>query len=235
MTGEVQAQLFEAFFTTKPQGVGAGLGLATVHGIVKQAVGWIWVYSEVGRGSAVKIYLPRVDKPVTQIQTAPKTDIPGAETILVVEDYAEVGKLTVLALRKLGYKAPIARRPDEALALAQSFPKPIHLLLTDVVMPGMTGREMGTEWQSFLPACRFSSCRAIPTMPSSSTVYSNRGLHTWPSLLPENHWDERSARPLAQEAPPVPRAASVNSATAPARNFSQGRAFSLHSDFGGDQ
>jgi CheY-like chemotaxis protein len=151
MTREVQARLFEPFFTTKPQGVGTGLGLATVYGIVKHAGGWIWVYSEVGRGSTFKIYLPRIDKPVSQIQSAPKTDIRGTETILVVEDQSDVRKLTVVALKKLGYKVHSASQPDEALALAQSFPKPIHLLLTDVVMPGMTGREMADRMTKLRP------------------------------------------------------------------------------------
>jgi signal transduction histidine kinase/ActR/RegA family two-component response regulator len=151
MTREVQAQLFQPFFTTKPQGVGTGLGLATVYGIVKQAGGWIWVYSEVGRGSTFKIYLPIIDQPATPVQAIPKTDVRGTETILVVEDQADVRKLTVKALKKLGYKVHSASRPDEALALAQSFPEPIHLLLTDVVMPGMTGRDLADRMAKLLP------------------------------------------------------------------------------------
>jgi CheY-like chemotaxis protein len=151
MTREVQAQLFQPFFTTKPQGVGTGLGLATVYGIVKQAGGWIWVYSEVGRGSTFKIYLPIIDQPATPVQAIPKTDVRGTETILVVEDQADVRKLTVKALKKLGYKVHSASRPDEALALAQSFPEPIHLLLTDVVMPGMTGRDLADRMVKLLP------------------------------------------------------------------------------------
>jgi PAS domain S-box-containing protein len=145
MSPEVKARLFEPFFTTKPKGIGTGLGLATVYGMVKQSGGWIGVYSEPGRGATFKVYLPRTDEAVAQPKTVVKTDGRGHETILVVEDQPKVRALAANALRRFGYTVLSASRGDEALAIARHFNGTIHLLLTDVVMPGMNGRDLARQ------------------------------------------------------------------------------------------
>ncbi len=142
MTPEVRKHLFEPFFTTKPTGAGTGLGLATVYGMVKQIGGWIWVYSEPGKGCVFKIYLPRIDAPVPQPPPAVRRNLRGSETILVVEDQDEVRHMTATALGRYGYRVLTAASGEEALRLAAGHASPIHLLLTDVVMPGITGHEL---------------------------------------------------------------------------------------------
>jgi nitrogen-specific signal transduction histidine kinase len=145
MEREVVARAFEPFFTTKPKGKGTGLGLATVYGIVKQSGGYAWVYSELGQGTSVKIYLPRVDAPVEGSRPAPPTtgSLGGSETILVVEDQEEVRRLTRRILEARGYRVLVAASGPEALRLAEHEAGRIDLLVTDVVMPGMSGREVG--------------------------------------------------------------------------------------------
>ncbi len=142
MTPEVQDHLFEPFFTTKPKGSGTGLGLATVYGMVKQSGGWIWVYSEPGNGTTFKIYFPRTEAPRAELKVVPRNDPAGNETVLIVEDQAEVRSLAAAALRLFGYTVLDAANGDEALAVCESFGGVIHLLLTDVIMPGMSGREL---------------------------------------------------------------------------------------------
>jgi hypothetical protein len=145
MTPEVQQRIFEPFFTTKPQGTGTGLGLATVHGMVRQSGGWIWVYSEPGSGTTFKIYLPGTDEAVPRPHAIVKTDLRGNETILVVEDQDEVRTLAVTVLERYGYRVLSAAGGEEAIALAKGFQGTIHLLLTDIVMPGMNGRSLATQ------------------------------------------------------------------------------------------
>jgi PAS domain S-box-containing protein len=145
MTPEVQQRLFEPFFTTKPVGSGTGLGLATVHGMVRQSGGWIWVYSEPGAGATFKIYLPATDVAVSVPPAIVKKDVRGNETILVVEDQDEVRSLAVTVLERYGYRVLSAAGGEEALVLAKGFPGSIHLLLTDIVMPGMNGRALATQ------------------------------------------------------------------------------------------
>jgi PAS domain S-box-containing protein len=145
MTPEVRAHIFEPFFTTKPKGSGTGLGLATVYGMVKQGGGWIWVYSELGEGTAFKIYLPASDAAIAEVKVTPKTSLQGKETILLVEDQTEVRTLALTALRRYGYTVFEASHGKEALAISKEFPGKINLLVTDVVMPGMTGRELADQ------------------------------------------------------------------------------------------
>jgi two-component system cell cycle sensor histidine kinase/response regulator CckA len=154
MTPEIKARIFEPFFTTKPKGAGTGLGLATVYGMVKQAGGWIWVYSEPGHGTTFKIYFPRVDEPLSPAQPVAKTDVRGDETILVVEDQADLRRLAVMALEKYGYRTYDSSNADEALSFASAFLEPIHLLVTDVIMPGMNGRHLADEMTRLRPGVR---------------------------------------------------------------------------------
>jgi CheY-like chemotaxis protein len=141
MTLETKTHIFEPFFTTKEQGKGTGLGLATVYGIVKQSGGSIWVYSELGQGTAFKVYLPTVSKgPAARGPAKTETDsASGSETVLVVEDEEGVRSLIHLALESAGYKVLETGDAESALATCASYDGPIHLLLTDVVMPKMSG------------------------------------------------------------------------------------------------
>jgi two-component system cell cycle sensor histidine kinase/response regulator CckA len=147
MDEETKARLFEPFFTTKEKGKGTGLGLSTVYGIVKQSGGNIWVYSELGQGTVFKIYLPReldATAEAVKVMSTPKACI-GTETILLVEDEEALRKVAKRALDAVGYKVLIAADGDEALLVSEQYAGDIHLLLTDVVMPGMSGRALAQE------------------------------------------------------------------------------------------
>jgi PAS domain S-box-containing protein len=147
MTEEVRRQIFEPFFTTKPKGTGTGLGLATIYGVVKQAEGSIEVYSEIGKGTTFKIYIPRVEGEAAKPRESdlPMEKLVGSETVLLVEDEEIVRKLCVRILESFEYKVMQASNGDEAIALAWSFGERIDLLMTDVVMPGMHGRELANR------------------------------------------------------------------------------------------
>ncbi len=145
MSADTVAHIFEPFYTTKESGRGTGLGLSTVYGIVKQSGGYIWVYSEPGRGTTFKVYLPRVDEAVeTRLaaKPAPAGDQAGTETILLVEDEPQLRELTRTVLAARGYTVVEARNAEDAERLAGSNGTKIHLLLTDVIMPGVSGREL---------------------------------------------------------------------------------------------
>ncbi len=143
MDAETQAKLFEPFFTTKELGKGTGLGLATVYGIVKQSAGYVWVYSEVGKGTAFKVYLPRVPgKAVVQRAPSSQPVAGGSETILLVEDEGALRELASEYLGSKGYKVLAAGDREHALKVCRDFEGPIHLMLTDVVMPGGGGPDL---------------------------------------------------------------------------------------------
>ena len=147
------AHLFEPFFTTKPVGRGTGLGLATVYGIVKQNDGCIEVISELGRGTTVRIFLPSVQADVTGATTDMPAGLPqsGHETVLLVEDESAVLRLSKIVLERFGYKVLTAGTPSEAIQLFQTHEGRVHLLVTDVVMPEMNGRELAIRLRETRP------------------------------------------------------------------------------------
>ncbi len=155
MDKETQTHIFEPFFTTKGT-KGTGLGLSTVYGIIKQSGGYIWVYSEIGRGTTFKIYLPRVaavGESMAQVATAQQLQKvePGTETILLVEDEANLRYLARQYLEKQGYKVIEAADGAVAMQIAVAHEAVIHLLLTDVIMPGMNGRELAQRISEIRP------------------------------------------------------------------------------------
>ena len=150
---ETQAHAFEPFFTTKEKGHGTGLGLATVYGIVKQSGGFIWVYSAPGHGSTFKIYLPFIEEalPTAEPAEAPAELAKGSETVLVVEDERGVRSLVCEALASHGYKVLEAAGAASALEISERYTEPIHLLLTDVVMPQTGGKELAKGFSTLHP------------------------------------------------------------------------------------
>jgi two-component system cell cycle sensor histidine kinase/response regulator CckA len=143
MDADTQARVFEPFFTTKQKGKGTGLGLSTVYGIVKQSGGYIWVESTPGMGARFSIYLPRVEEAVEpKTMRTPAESLTGSETILVVEDESAVRTLVRKALERYGYRVLTAGTPNEAIELARITGDRIHLLISDVVLPQMSGRAL---------------------------------------------------------------------------------------------
>jgi signal transduction histidine kinase/ActR/RegA family two-component response regulator len=156
MDPETLGSIFEPFFTTKEKGKGTGLGLATVYGIVKQSAGSIWVYSEPGQGTTCKIYLPCIEEPMPEAEPAKvRAELAkGSETILVVEDEEGVRSLVCETLKSKGYNVLDARGPSEALTIVEHYVEPIHMLLTDVVMPQMSGKELAKRLSTVRPGAK---------------------------------------------------------------------------------
>lgn len=179
MSKEIQDKLFEPFFTTKEVGRGTGLGLATVYGIVRQNGGFINVYSEPGEGTTFRLYLPRHAAVATlqQGETVVPTIFRGSETVLLVEDEVAILNLGKMMLENMGYRVLAAATPKEALRLARDANSRIHLLMTDVVMPEMNGRELSRQLLALFPdlACLFTSGYTADVIANSGVL--EPGIH----------------------------------------------------------
>jgi CheY-like chemotaxis protein len=155
MSEETRGHIFEPFFTTKEVGKGTGLGLSTIHGIVEQSGGCVEVASEPGRGATFKIYMPRVvDAPAESGSPEAVPEMGGQETVLVVEDQAEVREYAAAALRAYGYQVMEAANAEEALLVCEREGERIRLILTDVVMPGLSGRELADRLKTLRPGIK---------------------------------------------------------------------------------
>jgi two-component system, cell cycle sensor histidine kinase and response regulator CckA len=173
MDEKTRQRIFEPFFTTKAPDKGTGLGLSTVYGIVQQSGGWIDVSSELGVGTSFKLYLPRIGEgSVDEQREVSRIEGPhGGETILVVEDQAAVRQLTIAILKGYGYPILEAANGDEALDIAQKYSGEIHLLFTDVVLPGINGRELSERMKTLRP-----KLKVLFTSGYTSNVIAHRGV-----------------------------------------------------------
>jgi two-component system, cell cycle sensor histidine kinase and response regulator CckA len=171
MDAKTQARIFDPFFTTKELGRGTGLGLSTVYGVVRQSGGHIWVYSELDQGTTFKIYLPRLEESpcVEKPNGALAKGVRGRGTILLVEDNEALRELTSSLLTESGYTVLEAETPDKAIQIARQHTEPIHLLLTDVVMPGINGRVLVEKLAPIRPGLKV-------VYMSGYTGFTHRGL-----------------------------------------------------------
>jgi CheY-like chemotaxis protein len=204
MDAATRQRIFEPFFTTKEQGKGTGLGLATVYGMIKQSGGDIWVYSEPGKGTTFKLYFPQASEAVAE-----RTDSQnggnaraGNETVLVVEDEKPVRDLTVRMLQQLGYKVLSAASGAEALEISNSFSANIALLLTDVVMPQMSGRQVADALLATRPDLKVLYLSGY----TESTVI-HHGVATGVAFLPKPFSRETLSKKLAEMMVQASRAA----------------------------
>jgi PAS domain S-box-containing protein len=179
MDKEILSDIFEPFFTTKGPEKGTGLGLATVYGIVKQNNGFINVYSEPGKGTTIKIYLPRHEGKTVETQGETETGIPlgRGETVLLVEDDLSILELARKILDGLGYTVLIAGTPGEALHLAEEHAGEIHLLVTDVIMPEMNGRELAGRLQSLCPGLKYMFMSGYTANAIAHRSVLEKGVH----------------------------------------------------------
>jgi CheY-like chemotaxis protein len=209
MTEETMQSIFDPFFTTKEQGKGTGLGLTTAYGIVRQAGGWIEVSSKLGEGTTFRIYLPRIDGTPASDPVDPPCDQTrgGNETILVVEDQEEVRRLTRIVLESYGYTVVEAGNATEALQAVTGRCSEIHLLLTDVILPGMDGKALSEELLALCPNLKVIFTSGYPV-----DVVSNRGIL------------ERDAAYLAKPFTPDALAAKVREVLTESRPSGRGAA-----------
>jgi two-component system cell cycle sensor histidine kinase/response regulator CckA len=184
MSAETQTRVFEPFFTTKEVGKGTGLGLSTVFGIVRQSGGTVGIYSEVGSGSTFKVYLPRIESTqgAERSQTAAPVHARGTETIMIVEDDARVRKLARLVLESAGYTVLPATDGQDALSILEKRPGRVHLVLSDIVMPGMSGPELLSRIREEHPGCKglYMSGYSDKTLTSGQFSQSEAQLLTKP-------------------------------------------------------
>ena len=175
MDADTKARIFEPFFTTKPAGRGTGLGLSMVYGIVKQSGGWIWVYSEPGQGTAFKIYFPPTPGSIARQEagqtTSGRSSSAARGVVLVVEDEADVRGLTVKMLSRAGYTVLEAASGEEALVVSAGHVGPIDLLVADVVLPGLSGRDTATRLVASRP-----DLRTLYTSGYTDAVIAERGV-----------------------------------------------------------
>ncbi len=177
MDAEAKAHLFEPYFTTKDRGARAGLGLATVYGIVKRSGGFVWVYSEPGLGTSVKVYLPLARPSVAPVapEHAPPTSLRGTETVLLVEDEEAVRAVARQVLERLGYAVIETADPAAAMALCESTQQ-VDLLLTDIVMPQIGGRALAAQFTALRPATRVLFMSGYPDAAIGRHQMLERGL-----------------------------------------------------------
>lgn len=177
MDAEAKAHLFEPYFTTKDRGARAGLGLATVYGIVKRSGGFVWVYSEPGLGTSVKVYLPLARPSAAPVapEHAPPTSLRGTETVLLVEDEEAVRAVARQVLERLGYAVIETADPAAAMALCESTQQ-VDLLLTDIVMPQIGGRALAAQFTALRPATRVLFMSGYPDAAIGRHQMLERGL-----------------------------------------------------------
>jgi CheY-like chemotaxis protein len=218
MPPEIQQHVFEPFFTTKDLNKGTGLGLATVDGIVKQSGGFVSMTSQVGLGTSVEIYFPVVDEPVQElVRAAPAAEVAGGtETVLLAEDDGAVRRLASIALRQYGYTVLESRDGEDALRLARSDRNlTIHLLITDVVMPGLSGPELAAQLAPERP-----EMRVLYTTGYAETVAMRAGLERSAPVLAKPFLPNdlvRVVRERLDSTASVPTAERAANATGPGR------------------
>ena len=206
MSEEIRQKLFEPFFTTKPEGTGTGLGLSTVYGIVRQAGGWIQVESQPGMGATFRIGLPWLAQsgPPSEAAELPALRLEGWETILVVEDEDEVRRFALAVLKSFHYRTLEARSGGEALLIVENHSGPIHLMLTDVVMPQMTGKQLVDRLRTVRP-----EMKVLYMSGYAADMISRQGLDSETGYIEKPFRPEALARKVRTVLGVVPSAPKV--------------------------